>query len=418
MLTEGTDIVATEAAPETTHVMAHATAKSESMVPTARETITPAPSALPDQDPANTAGNSHHWLPFGPRHILIAVVAAAVIGGGIYAGWKYWTEWRFEVSTDDAYVQADVVAIAPQVSGDIAALYVDDNQRVKAGQVLAVIDQRDYKAAVDQAKAGVKQAEAAIATDQAQIGEQQAIVSEAEATIKADEATEKYAQQNNQRFGTLANEGYGSVQDEQQAASQIGTAQATLAKDKAALEAAKKQIATLTAELKQARAMLSQNNATLEQAEINLGYTTITSPVDGIIGDRTVRVGQYAQPGTELLAVVPVNKAYVIANFKETELADVRPGQPVTIAVDTFDDNTVQGYVGSIAPASGQEFALLPPDNATGNFTKIVQRIPVKIYIDPNDPFAGKLRPGMSVITTIDIRNKTPAAKPTKKQAP
>lgn len=417
MLTAATDVVATEAAPETMHVMAHETAKSESMVPTARETIAPAPSALPDQDPANTTEKSHHWLPFGPRHILIAVVAAAVIGSGIYAGWKYWTEWRFEVSTDDAYVQADVVAIAPQVSGDIAALYVDDNQRVKAGQVLAIIDQRDYKAAVDQAKAGVKQGEAAIATDQAQIGEQQAIVSEAEATIKADEATEKYAQQNNQRFGTLANEGYGSVQDEQQAASQIGTAQATLAKDKAALEAAKKQIATLTAELKQARAMLSQNNATLEQAEINLGYTTITSPVDGIIGDRTVRVGQYAQPGTELLAVVPLNKAYVIANFKETELADVRPGQPVTIAVDTFDDNTVQGYVGSIAPASGQEFALLPPDNATGNFTKIVQRIPVKIYIDPNDPFAGKLRPGMSVITTIDTRHKTPTSKTAAKQA-
>lgn len=410
MLTATTD----DLAPEATHEVA----KSGSVVPTTRETSAPAPNASPHQSPSKVTGKSRHWLPFSARHILIAAVVAAVIGGGIYAGWKYWTEWRFEVSTDDAYMQADVVAIAPQVSGDIAALYVDDNQHVKAGQVLAVIDQRDYKAAVDQAKAGVKQAEAAIATDQAQIGEQQAVVSEAEATIKADEATEKYAQQNNQRFGTLANEGYGSVQEEQQAASQIGTAQATLAKDKAALKAAKKQIVTLTAELTQARAMLSQNNATLEQAEINLGYTTITSPVDGIIGDRTVRVGQYAQPGTELLAVVPLNKAYVVANFKETELADVRPGQPVTIAVDTFDDNTVQGYVGSVAPASGQEFALLPPDNATGNFTKIVQRIPVKIYIDPNDPFAGKLRPGMSVIATIDTRRKTPASKPAAKQAP
>ncbi|MBS0251936.1 MAG: HlyD family secretion protein [Proteobacteria bacterium] len=411
MLTATTDDVATQSA--------HETAKSGSVVPKARETIAPAPSPSPDEAHSKQAAeNSRQRLPFRARHILIAAVAAAIIGGGIYAGWKYWTEWRFEVSTDDAYVQADVVAIAPQVSGDISALYVDDNQHVKAGQVLAVIDQRDYKAAVDQAKAGVKQAEAVIATDQAQIVEQQAVVSEAEATIKADEATEKYAEQNDKRFGTLANEGYGSVQAEQQAASQIGTAQATLAKDKAALTAAQKQIVTLTAELRQARAMLSQNNATLEQAEINLGYTTITSPVDGIIGDRTVRVGQYAQPGTELLAVVPLKKAYVVANFKETELAEVRPGQPVTIAVDTFDDETVQGYVGSIAPASGQEFALLPPDNATGNFTKIVQRIPVKIYIDPNDPFAGKLRPGMSVIATIDTHRKTPASAPVAKQAP
>lgn len=418
MLNTTTDEIAPQAEHDSTPATTLEAAKSGSIVPTARETVAPPSTASPSLGTSSATGKSHYRRALSKRNILVAAVAIAIIGIGAFAAWKYWTEWRFEVSTDDAYVQADVVAIAPQVSGDIAALYVDDNQKVKAGQVLAVIDQRDYKAAVDQAKAGVKQAEAAIATDQAQIGEQQAVVSEAVATIAADEATEKYAQQNNQRFGTLANEGYGSVQAEQQATSQIGTAQATLAKDKAALKAAQKQIDTLTAELKQAQAMLSQNNATLEQAEINLGYTTITSPVDGVIGDRTVRVGQYAQPGTELLAVVPLNKAYVVANFKETELADVRSGQPVTIAVDTFDDNTVQGYVGSIAPASGQEFALLPPDNATGNFTKIVQRIPVKIYIDPDDPFAGKLRPGMSVIATIDTRRKQPTSKPALKQTP
>ncbi|MBS0234901.1 MAG: HlyD family secretion protein [Proteobacteria bacterium] len=342
------------------------------------------------------------------RLVFLGALIAAAISGGVYAGWEYWTQWRFEVSTDDAYVQADVVAIAPQVAGNIAKLFVDDNQHVKARQVLAIIDQSDFKAAVDQAEAGVAQAEAAIKTIKAQIAQQRAVISEAQATITSDKASEVYAEQNNKRFGTLATEGYGSVQDEQAAESEIASAKATVAKDEAALEAAQRQVATLDAQLTQSNATLEQNKAMLEQAQINLGYTTITSPVDGVVGDRTVRVGQYAQPGTELLAIVPLKKAYVIANFKETELANVHSGQPVTIAVDTFDDRTVRGYVGSLAPASGQEFALLPPDNATGNFTKIVQRIPVKIYIDPNDPFAGRLRPGMSVIATIYTHGSPP----------
>ncbi|HML28342.1 MAG TPA: HlyD family secretion protein [Hyphomicrobium sp.] len=372
---------------------------------TARQTPSKEVRPLPAIDAPDSTSKPPPHHPHPARRWLVIAAALAVIGGGAYGGWEYWTKWRFEVSTDDAYVQADVVAIAPQVSGNIVSLYVDDNQHVKAGQVLAVIDQRDYKAAVDRAQAGVQQAQAAIATDEAEITEQQAVIAEAIATIKSDQATETYAEQNNRRFGTLASEGYGSVQNEQEAQSQAATAKATIAKDEAALDAAKQQISTLNAELKQAQAMLAENKAALEQAEINLGYTTITSPVDGVVGARTVRVGQYAQPGTDLLAIVPLNKAYVIANFKETELADVRAGQRVSIAVDTFSDATVQGYVGSLAPASGQEFALLPPDNATGNFTKIVQRIPVKIYIDANDPFAGKLRPGMSVIVTIDTRS-------------
>lgn len=358
--------------------------------------------------PASSEDTHHSFR----RRILLVALMAVAICGSVYAGWEYWTAWRFEVSTDDAYVQADVVAIAPQVAGNIAKLFVDDNQHVKAGQVLAIIDQSDFKAAVDQAKAGVAQAQAAITTIEAQIAQQRAVVSEAQATIKSDKATETYAEENNKRFGTLANEGYGSVQDEQAAESQIVSAKATVAKDEAAFDAAQRQITTLDAQLTQAKATLEQNKAMLEQAQINLGYTTITSPVDGVVGDRTVRVGQYAQPGTELLAVVPLKKAYVVANFKETELANVHPGQPVTLAVDTFDDKTVRGYVGSIAPASGQEFALLPPDNATGNFTKIVQRIPVKIYIDPNDPFAGRLRPGMSVIATINTHDSASPHRP------
>ncbi len=361
----------------------------------------------PKDLPAGVAGVADHAPPpakRGPflRHLLLAALATTAIGGGTWAGWTYWTDWRFDVSTDDAYVQADVVSIAPQVAGNIASLFVGDNQHVKAGQVLAIIDQRDYQAAVDQAKAGVQQAQAAITTNEAQIAQQQANISEVKATIEADKAAEVFAEQNNQRYGKLAADGYGSVQNAQQAQSQIASTKAVVAKDEAALDAAQQQIMTLNAQLAQAKAALARSRAVLQQAEVNFGYTTLTSPVDGVVGDRTLRVGQYAQPGTELLAVVPLAATYVVANYKETQLADVHAGQPVSLAVDTFPGVTVRGFVDSLAPASGQEFALLPPDNATGNFTKIVQRIPVKIDIDPSDPLAGRLRPGMSVTPTID----------------
>ncbi|QIB34524.1 HlyD family secretion protein [Ancylobacter pratisalsi] len=339
------------------------------------------------------------------RVVLTVVLLAGVLGGGLYAGWAYWTQWRFEVSTDDAYVQADIVTIAPQVAGNIAKLMVNDNQIVKAGQVLAIIEQKDFQAAVDQAKAGTQQSQAAIATIEAELAQQQAAISEAQATIDADKAAEVFAEQNNQRFGTLAKDGYGSIQNAQQATAQVASSKAVVTKDVAALESARKQIGTLTAELAQAKATLAQNEAVLKQAEINLGYTTITAPVDGVVGNRSLRLGQYVQPGTQLLAIVPLARTYVIANFKETQLDHVRAGQPVEFSVDTFDGEIVHGFVNSIAPASGEEFALLPPDNATGNFTKIVQRIPVKISIDPSDPLAGKLRPGMSVTATINVRD-------------
>ncbi|MCA1451769.1 HlyD family secretion protein [Bradyrhizobium sp. BRP22] len=338
------------------------------------------------------------------RHVAFYVLVVTAISGAAYVGWRYWTTWRFEVSTDDAYVQADVVGIAPQVSGDISQLFITDNQAVKAGQVMAIIDQRTYKAAVEQAKADVEQARAVVASTAAQIAQQKAVINEAEATINVDKAAETYAEQNNARYGTLANEGYGSVQNAQQAASAIASAKATIAKDQAALDAAQKQATTLAAQLEQAKASVVHNEAVLKQAEINLGYTTITAPVDGVIGARSIRLGEYVQPGTELLAIVPLAQAYVVANFKETQLADVRPGQPVRLSVDTFPGVTVRAFVNSLAPASGQEFALLPPDNATGNFTKIVQRIPVKITLDHTDPLAGLLRPGMSVVSTINTK--------------
>ena len=293
--------------------------------------------------------------------------------------------------------------LLPQVAGYIKTVSVDDNQPVKAGDILAVIDQRDYQAAVDQAKADVAVAEASIASITAQLSEQRALIDEASATVNADKAAEVFAEQNDQRFGALAKSGYGTVENAQQATSQAGSAKAIVGKDEAALEAVKKEVDTLNAQLSEANATLDHNRAALAQAELNLGYTVLRAPVDGVVGERTIRQGLYVQPGQQLLAVVPLAATYVVANYKETQLADVHPGQPVSIDVDTFAGTSVRGTVDSIAPASGQEFALLPPDNATGNFTKIVQRIPVKITIDRTDPLAGRLLPGMSVTTTIRI---------------
>lgn len=336
--------------------------------------------------------------------IVLALCAAA------YTGWEYWTVWQYEQSTDDAYVQADVVAVAPQVAGYLATVEVDDNQHVKAGDILATIDPRGYQAAVDQAKADVAEAQASIASTKAQLNEQHALIDEANATVQADQAAQTYAQQNNQRFGTLAKSGYGTTQDAQQAASQIESADAVVAKDKAALEAAQKQVDTLGAQLAEANAALQRSQAVLEQAEINLGYTVLRAPTDGVVGMRQLRIGLYVQPGTQLLAVVPLGRTYIVANYEETQLAGVKEGQAVRIDVDTFAGQPVRGSVESIAPASGQEFALLPPDNATGNFTKIVQRVPVKIAIDRTDPLAGRLLPGMSVTTTIQVGQAPRAA--------
>jgi len=194
------------------------------------------------------------------------------------------------------------------------------------------------------------------------------------------------------------------VQRAQQVQSDVVQKQAKLSSDKTGIASAEKQIGVLEAQLDQARASLAQQQAQAHQAELNLSYTTITAPFDGTVGVRTLQIGQYVQPGTQLMAVVPLHAVYITANYMETQLTHVQPGQPVTIVVDTFPGTVIHGHVESTAPASGQQFALLPPDNATGNFTKIVQRIPVKIALDADEPLAGRLRPGMSVEPTIDTK--------------
>ena len=342
------------------------------------------------------------------RKLLLAGAALAALLGGAWYGWDYWTVGQYQVSTDDAYVKADNTTIAPKVSGYLHQVLVGDNERVKAGQTLARIDDRDFKVALDQAKADVAAANAAISSKQAQLEVQQAVINAAKATIDVDDANVTFAAQDNKRYATLASSGYGSLQNAQLSQSKIASAEATRARDNANLTSATRQVDLLKAEIVQAEAALARAQALQSQAELNLSYTAITAPIDGVVGNRTLRPGQFVQAGTQLMSVVPARGAYVIANYKETQLTDVHEGQAVEIAVDMFPGQLVHGHVDSIAPASGQEFALLPPDNATGNFTKVVQRIPVKIALDDGSNSLIALRPGMSVIPTIETRNAAP----------
>jgi membrane fusion protein (multidrug efflux system) len=331
-----------------------------------------------------TATRGRRW---SVRQIFTALAAVIVLSGLGYYGHYYWTTGQYLVSTDDATMDADSVIISPKVSGYLDEVAVDDNQAVHAGQILARIDDRDYRTSVAGAQANVDSAQAAIQHLQQQIDQQHLQVVATQAAVAADQAALTFSRQQEARFASLARTGAGTIQESQQWQADISEKEAALSRDTAQVGVAQKQTA-------------------LRQADLNLSYTTITAPVDGTVGDRTLRVGQYVQAGTDLMEVVPLSAVYVTANYKETQLTDVQPGQPVTITVDTFPDTTVHGVVNSIAPASGEEFSLLPPDNATGNYTKIVQRIPVKITIDPHARLLGRLRPGMSVEPTIDTRAK------------
>jgi len=364
----------------------------------------PAPAAAAEQAPAKKRGPT--------RRILLSATALVVIAGAIYYGHDYWTTGRFEVSTDDAYVQADNSAIAPKISGYISTVLVGDNETVKAGQVLARIDDRDFATALDQAKADVEAARATIDAKQASLDTQQTLIDAARATIDVDHANETFAEQNDKRYSNLATNGYAAVQTAQQAAAQILATKATTARDSASLAGAVKQVDLLKAELAEAKAAFAHDAAVQRQAELNMSYANIVAPLDGVVGNRTLRVGQYVQAGTQLMNVVPTAAAYIVANYKETQLTDVHAGQRVDIDVDMFPGRIYHGHVDSLAPASGQEFALLPPDNATGNFTKVVQRIPVKIVLDADSVASGDLRPGMSVTPTIDTKLPKDATRP------
>jgi membrane fusion protein (multidrug efflux system) len=335
----------------------------------------------------------------------IALVLALLAGTatGAYYGHGYWTTGRYLESTDDAYVKADSTIIAPRVSGYIGEVLVGDNQPVKAGQVLARIDDRDFRAALAQADADVAGAEAAVGNLDAQLALQQPLIEQGTADVTAAEATLQFAQEEQTRYDGLMKSGSGTIQRAQQTDAALREKTAQLQHGKSGLLAAQKKVDVLTTERAKALAQLDRARAVAQQVALNLSYTKIAAPVDGTVGARSLRVGQFVQAGTQLMAVVPLDAVYVVANFKETQLTHVRNGQPVEIRIDSFHDTRLTGHVDSLSPASGLEFALLPPDNATGNFTKIVQRVPVKIVLDDHS-LKGLLRPGMSAEPIVNTK--------------
>ncbi|CAN7257484.1 HlyD family secretion protein [Rhizobium leguminosarum] len=385
-----------------------------------------APSAETAPVPAAEAPVAETPKKTGRRIVKRAVIAAALLAGAAFAGdfgYRYWTVGRFIESTDDAYVKADYTTVAPKVAGYISQVLVNDNDAVKAGQVLARIDDRDFQAALSQAKADVKAAEAAITNIDTQIALQQSVIEQAKATIDASQASLDFAVSDAARSARLITNGAGTQSRAEQTQSARDQAAAALERDRAAFVTAQNKVPVLQTEREQSVAQRDRAAAAAHQAELNLSYTDIIAAVDGTVGARSIRVGQYVTSGTQLMAVVPLHAVYVVANFKETQLTYISPGQSVEIKVDSFPDISIKGHVDSVSPASGLEFSLLPPDNATGNFTKIVQRIPVKIVID-DEALSGLLRSGMSVEPEIDTKaaqtqaTETKAAQTKPAQAP
>lgn len=335
--------------------------------------------------------------------ITIAVMLLTVAVGGVFYLNRHESSASTQ-TTDDAYVQADSTTVAPQVSGTVDRVLIEDNQAVKAGDLLVTIDERDFVVAVDSAKAQVASAQASITSLQAQLVRQESMIHQAQAVVVADQATLKLAQENRTRYRNLASDGSGTVQALQQAEAQLSIQQASLEKNRAGLLAARQQVDILRADLEKAKAALAQANAAQEAAELKLSYTRITAPVDGTVGQKAVRVGGFVSAGKPLLAVVPLDAVYISANFRETQLANMHAGQTVEVKVDALPGEILQGKVESLSPASGVSYSPVAPHNATGNFTKIVQRLPVRISINPNQSAATKLRVGMSVIPMIIIQ--------------
>jgi membrane fusion protein (multidrug efflux system) len=335
------------------------------------------------------------------RHPVIAGFAALIIIAAIVAGAIWWLNARHYESTDDAFIDARTVPISADVAGRIVAVPVTDNQRVAAGAVLVRIDPRDYRVAVEQARAQLQQADANVANLAAQIDAQQAKIAQAQKEVTQARAASQFAEQQNRRYQNLLESGSGTEQRAQQAASEFTQQQAALAGAQANETGAEKQLTVLRTRRQSAQAQVKAAQATLDQAQTNLARTTIEAPRAGRIAKLSAAKGAYAQPGSALMELVPGN-FWITANFKETQLTDMRPGQPVDIAVDAYPGKTFHGHVDSIQAGSGTAFSLLPPENATGNFVKVVQRVPVKIVFDTQpDVYLG---PGMSVVPSVKVR--------------
>ena len=359
-----------------------------------------APPVAPTARPSSSNPSGNIWgrlaLP------LFAVVVAFCFIALATLRFDAWTGNAAIQTTNDAYVRADLTRLSTRVAGEVLTVAVSDFQRVKAGDLLVQIDPADYAAQVAQAEAGVAAAQAALDNLGNQVELQYATIAQTEAQQVSAIAQQVETQQEQVRQQSLSQTESGTRQKLEQATAAYAKAQADVQASRAVVAAQRHQMEVLAGTKKQRAADLEGAKATLAAVRLKLGYTKIVAPFDGVTGERQVQSGDYVNIGTNLINVVPLPNVYVIANYKETQLTRVKPGQPVEITVDSFPDQKLRGRVERISPASGSQFALLPPDNATGNFTKVVQRVPVRIQFDNNQPLLDRLLPGMSVVTNIN----------------
>jgi membrane fusion protein, multidrug efflux system len=338
------------------------------------------------------------------RLATYCAIGLAVLAVAAY-GYHWVTVGRFIENTDDAYVGGDITVIAPKVAGFIDKVAVTDNQRVQAGDLLVKLDDRDYRAALARAEAAAEAQRATLANLEATRRLQLAIIAQAHAGIVAADAEVTRTHDDEVRFRDLSAHSAASIQVFQKAAADYKEAVAQAQKSRAAADAAERQLDVIDTQKRQTEAALGEATANVDLARLNLSYTELRAPIDGVVGNRSARAGAYASIGTQLVSIVPAQGLWVDANFKESQLARMRPGLPVTVTADVLPGRHFAGHVASLAPATGAEFSVLPAENATGNFTKIVQRVPVRILLDGSAATLGQLRPGLSVSVDVDQRH-------------
>jgi membrane fusion protein, multidrug efflux system len=356
---------------------------------------------------ATTTTRARRHLKIGRKSFLLSCIALALTVGSVGYGRYWWTTGRFVETTDDAYVGGNITPVAPHVAGFVAAILVNDNQYVHAGQLLIRLDERDFRAALDHAEAVANARRAALAALEAKQLLQQAMIHEAEANLNAKVAHATFTAADAIRYRDLALTTYGTRQNAERSSAADAAAQSATRAAQAGLAAARQQLAVLDAEIAEAHASVAQAEADLETARLNLSYTEIRSPIDGYVGNRSAQVGAHVASDAYLVSVSPAHGLWVDANFKEDQLAQMRAGQQATVVADVLPDKVFHGHVLSLAPGTGAVFSVIPPENATGNFTKIVQRVPVRIGLD--DARLGELRPGLSTTVSVDTKPVAPA---------
>jgi len=357
--------------------------------------------------PSSPASSGKRPAPRRRSRILLLAGVIALIAALIW-GIYWWVSGRFIESTDDAYLQADSTVVAPKVAGYVAEVYVKSNQSVKKGDPLVRLDNRQYQAQLDQAQATIEARQADLDRATADIKQEQAEIEQAQAQVKLARLNLRHAQEEVDRYVPLDVTGAATSEKLAELRNARDQAQANLEAAQAGLKSAQSRLIANTAQIEQARAQIKAGQASLRQTSIDVGDTIVRAAIDGRVGDDTVRVGQFAQPGTRMMTIVPIQQTYLVANFKETQIGRMRIGQAAKIHIDAMPDLDLHGVIDSFSPGTGAQFALLPPENATGNFTKIVQRVPVRIRLQADAQTRERLLPGLSVTVDVDTKHEGP----------